>query len=478
MTSEITSVKKNTFYSAVTIFSRLFANVFIFWLLARFYGPEQFGIFTFAHALATTFIILADFGLDVLLITEISSHKSERKKIIENLFGIKLIFVSTAFLFMLLVSRFFPLGRRAFELILIFSFYLVFTSLSNFLYSIFRGYEKFIFETRASLITNILLIISSAILLFFRISTVYIALVFVTARLLGVLICFIYLKRLDSSIKIRISFSDFHLLKNKTFIFGLHLIFSYLFFQIDTFLLAKISGEYAVGIYQSVFKLIMLPLVIPDILINSLMPTLSRLHKESENEWLKLGSFMGKILIITIIPITTILYFYADKIIDLIYGLKNFGDAVFVLRVFSIILLVRFLLEPFALMLTTCDRQKIRLTTVMIATLLNITLNSYLIPKYGVDGAAIVSLIVNSFVGLIYVWFLRKNFMFWIMDYKNLMMIGLSLLVFMAINLLSSINFIIQIFIYIVFYLTIVVKFYLTKKEQEQLNLIIKKYSI
>lgn len=477
MSSELSLVKRNTFYSTITIFSRLFANVFLFWLLARFYGPEQFGIFTFAHALATTFIILADFGLDVLLITEISSNPGERKSIIEKLFGIKLGFVFIAFVLMLLVSRFFPIGRQSFELVLIFSFYLAFTSLSNFLNGIFRGYEKFIYETKASLIANISLIILSTLLLIFRVELIYIALVFVLTRILGVIVEFIYLRKIDNSLKIRINFSELGVLKNKTLIFGLHLIFSFLFFQIDTLLLAKMSGEYSVGIYQSVFKLIMLPLVLPDILINSLMPTLSRLFAENKNEWIKLGNFMGRLLIIAIIPITIILNFYAENIINLIYGVQKYGDAVLVLQIFGFILFVRFLLEPYALMLTTSNRQKIRLITVIFATILNISLNIYFIPKYGVNGAALVSLSVNFFVGLVYFWFLRKDFTSWIFNYKNLFLLALSLIVIYLIQEYLPIFFIIKILIFLVIYLIFVIIFYLTDQEYQQLKLLLKKFS-
>lgn len=478
MTGELTKVKKNTFYSAITIFSRLFANVFVFWLLARFYGPEQFGIFTFAHALATTFIILADFGLDVLLITEISAQPENRNEIIDKLFGIKLIFVFLAFILMLVSSQFFPIGRKSFLLIITFGFYLIFTSLNNFLFGVFRGFEKFLFETRVAFISNLFLIVISILFLILKFDLLFIALVFVFTRIFGTSLSILYLKKIYSDFKFRFDFSNLGILKNKTFIFGLHLIFSYLFFQIDTLLLAKLSGEYSVGIYQSVIKLIMLPLVIPDILTNALMPTLSRLYRNSNDEWLKLGGFMGRVLMMTIIPVSLILFSFSNEIINLIYGSKKFSDAVFVLKVFGIILFVRFMLEPFALMLTTSNRQKIRLVTVIIATVLNVSLNAYIIPRYDFNGAAVVSLIVNLFVGFTYFWFAKKGFIYWIFDYKNLVILLFSIIVVFALQNYLSVNFLLKILLFVSIYSVLIAIFYLTKAEQELLKSLIKKFSL
>lgn len=476
MNSEISLVKKNTFYSTITIFSRLFANVFIFWLLARFYGPEQFGVFTFAHALATTFIILADFGLDVLLITEIASNPDKRKEIIDKLFGIKLIFVLLAFFVMLIVSQLFPIGSKYFVLILVFGFYLVFTSLNNFMFGIFRGFEKFLFETRVAFISNVFLIFVSIIFLYLKVDLIFIAFLFMFMRVFGTVLSFIYLRKVYKNFKLDFNFSNLGILKSKSLIFGLHLIFSYLFFQVDTLLLAKIIGEYAVGIYQSVIKLIMLPLVIPDIFNNSLLPTLSRLYNNSETDWLKLGGLMGKILIIIIIPVTLFSFFYASEIINLIYGSKKFSDAVFVLQIFGFILFIRFLLEPFALMLTTSNRQRIRLYTVILATLLNVSLNIYFIPRFGVNGAAIVSLVVNSFVGFVYFWLLRRDFTFWLFDFKNLVLIVFSILIITLLQYYFSINFLLKILLFTSVYILFIVVFYLKKSEQEILMSILKKF--
>ncbi len=463
---ELSKIKKNTFYTVITISSRLIANVLLFWLLARYFGPELFGQFTFAHTLSTIFIVFADFGLDIILTTKLAADKGNDSKIFEKLLGLKVIFLILATSLMLLTSTTFNLNNETTKLVIIFSIYLIFTSSNNFFAGVFKGNEKFILETRVSILSNSFLVVSTIFLLIFNRSIIEIAFAFAFSRIIGTIYSILNLYKTDYKLTFKFDLSGFKLLGGKVLIFGFHLIFSFLFFQIDTLLLAKLKGAYSVGIYQAVFKLVMLPLVIPDILINSLLPTLSRYYTENKEEWIKLGSLMGKILFILALPFSTIMIFYSESIIEFAYGLNGYQDAVDVLKVFGIIILIRFVLEPFALMLTTSDRQFIRLITVLIATILSISLNYLIIPKYGVLGASFVSLVVNLFVGLIYFLSLKGNFSFWLFSIRQ----GIAIIIVFSVGYIFFkfiyLPTIVELPIILAIYTIIGYKYYLNKDEK------------
>lgn len=473
--SDFSKIRKNTFYSIITISSRLIANVFLFWLLARFYGPKIFGQFTFAHTLATTFIVFADFGIEILLTTKLAAEKGNSSKIFEKLLGLKFTFLLFALIFMILIGLSFELSDESYILIFVFAVYLLFTSLNNFFAGVFKGYEKFIYETRVSLLSNFLLIALTISLLLLHRSIIEIAVAFASSRIIGTIYSIYNLYRLDKELTFKPDLSGFKLLGSKVLIFGFHLIFAYLFFQIDTLLLAKFKGDYSVGIYQSVFKLVMLPLVIPDVFINSFLPTLSRYYSEDKKEWIRLGSIMGRILFICALPISVIMVFYSKEIINLVYGLKNYNDAVNVFRVFGLIILVRFTLEPFALMLTTSDRQIVRLITVIAATILNVTLNYFVIPVYDTLGASVVSLTVNTFVGIIYFTVLKDDFNFWLVNLKNLFALLTVFLIGFLFYELVNLNFLIEVMMILIIISVAGYKFYITNSEKEILKSFIRR---
>ncbi len=416
--SESVRIRRNTFFSLLSISSRLIANVLLFWVIARFYGPTIFGRFTFAHSLSYIFIIFADFGFDVLLTNEIARDRNRAAQIFRQFFSLKFVFTSLSlagmWLFMFIEG--FPADSR--KLMIIFSVYMVFTTLTNFLYALFKGLERLEYETKVSIFINVSLLILTLVLIYVKADIVLIATAFVFTRVLGFAVGIIYSRKLLKNITFSFIFTGFKQIKGKVFVFGFNLVFNYLFFQLDTILLALWKGDYDVGIYQSVFKLILIPLVIPDIFINTLLPVLSRLNVENIERWKRVGSVMNKILFIVIIPITIIFFVYAPQIIGLIYGAKKYAAAVPILRVFALTLFVRFNLEAYALMLTTSERQHIRMKVVIVATALNLVLNYFMIRSHGAYGAAVVSLITNSFVGLMYYLTTLPLFKEWMFNFK------------------------------------------------------------
>ena len=89
-------------------------------------------------------------------------------------------------------------------------------------------------------------------------------------------------------------------------------------------------------------------------------------------------------------------------VLSVAYGEGKFLEAIPVMRLFGLIVMVRYMFEVPALMLTTSHRQIQRMILVILATIFNFFLNSYAIPAYGIVGAATVSLATNFAVGVGY----------------------------------------------------------------------------
>lgn len=173
----------------------------------------------------------------------------------------------------------------------------------------------------------------------------------------------------------------------------------------------------------------MLPLVVPDIFVNTLLPTLSKYYVEDAEKWKSVGKLMSKSLLFIIIPFFLIMYVFSSQVIGLIYGGEDYVNAVPILEIFSLTLFIRFLLEPFALMITTSNRQSIRLITVISATIINFVLNYFAIPLYGAVGAAMVSLITNLFVAIVYLYFSWSLFKSWLINLRTIVVVSVVIII-------------------------------------------------
>ncbi len=415
-----TRIRWNTLFAFLSAAIRLTTNVVLFVGVARFFGPEGFGQFTTAHTLAGLFLLLADFGFDVLLTTEVARQRERAAEVLQQFLSFKVIFSVIAIAGMWLVLIVQEVSAPTRLLIFVFSFHVAFTALTNFFFALFKGFERLQHETKVSFFINLSLLCALVVLGSRRAPLEIIAAVFVGTRLLGLVASVWIARKFIALRQLRFSIKEWRASLKMVTVFGLHLIFGNLFFQLDTLLIAFWRGDHDVGIYQSVFKLIALVLVLPDVAINALMPVLSRFHGESVERWNSLGKLLNKTLFLVALPIAFIFFVYAEQLIQIVYGEKGFAEAIPILRIFAIIVLVRFGVETYALMLTTSQRQSTRMLIVMLATALNFALNAYLIPRNGILGAAVVSLATNIFVGFGYIVATRPFLPRWIVDFRRL----------------------------------------------------------
>jgi O-antigen/teichoic acid export membrane protein len=419
MSSQISKIRKNSLFSLLSSLIRLLSNFLLFVGIARLYGAEAFGSFTTAHALAIMFIMIADFGFDSFLATEIARDRSKSEDLTRRLLSLKIVFAVAATLAMSVLPLIRTLSSSTASLVEVLSLYVFLSAVTNFFFALFRGFEELHHETRITFTVNVLLLFSLGILGLFHARLIFVGSAFVLSRVIAVVMAARAMKLRLLMPQFRFSVAGWKNSWQQVSVFGLHALFGNLFFTIDTILIAFLCGDEATGIYQSVFKIVALVLVLPDIIMNSFLPVLARLHVEDENRWAAVGIFLNKILLLLSLPITLNLFIFSEQIIHIVYGTGSFVQAVPILQVFSIVILVRFIGETSGLILTTSRRQSIRMVTVLCATILNVSLNVLYIPKFGVMGAAVISLVTNTLVMATYVW--RSGFNVWKIDINGLM---------------------------------------------------------
>ena len=395
-------LRRNSFFALSSTAIRLLSNAVMFIVIARFYGPESFGQFTTAHTLSTIFILLADFGFDMLLTTQIAADNQRASVILPRMLGLKLVFSFFASTIMCAVPLLGNLSVQASKLIYIFSLYVFFSAALNFFFALFKGYEEFQHEALISLLLNVLLLVALIFLGFMKASLPWIACVFIGSRIFGLGLALLRSKKFIPSILPVWDLHWFRDIKSQVIYFGLFMIFGTLFFTLDTILLSFWKGDYQVGVYQAVFRIIAITLVIPDIAINTLLPTLTRFYVVDKDKWRRMGLLASKTLFFIALLLGFVIIFSAEEIITLAYGKGKFIEAIPILKIFGGVIIIRYSAEIPALMLTTSHRQSVRTVLVILATIINVGLNSFAIPKFNALGAAYTSLLTNLLVGISY----------------------------------------------------------------------------
>lgn len=189
------------------------------------------------------------------------------------------------------------------------------------------------------------------------------------------------------------------------------------------------KGPDKVGLYSVAVRLAESFNIIPIALMVSVLPLMSQYYKLSKNDFERIYQLSFKYLLIFIIPVASYISIYSDNIVSLFYG-KGFLLSGSALRILIWAEVFVFLGVVNNSILIAANKQKIDSIFTGTSAFVNIVLNLVLIPKYGIVGAAIASLVSYS-IGPIMGYFIPLTQLYSrCMFYYSMRPILVSLLVF------------------------------------------------
>jgi len=278
----------------------------------------------------------------------------------------------------------------------IMSFIIPFNTLINVIVSIYRGFDQVkptvyfqqILGNALFLIFMVLMIIfdQSFINIFYALAisivVTFILLLYYSIKKIQTLEIF-SIKSLKSPFSKELMASSFPLLI--TSIFGIIISWA------DTILLGIFRNTTDVGLYNAAVPLsqiISFPLAA---LLLIHLPIFTGLFAKNKNEEIKRSySILTKWLCYVTLPLFFLLFLYPEPIIILLFG-QNYISASFVLRISSIGLIIWNLAGPCGMTLVVMGRYRFEMFSWIFAAMMSVGLNIVLIPKYGIDGAAVAT---------------------------------------------------------------------------------------
>lgn len=180
----------------------------------------------------------------------------------------------------------------------------------------------------------------------------------------------------------------------------------------DILMLGKMETEENIGVYNAAFKIGYLALFFIASMNVVVMPKISELfHQKSFVEMKKVVNRSTQIVIVLTLPLALIIMFFSKQILG-IYG-DGFIQGSTCLVYITLGALFNAMTGNVDQILNMTDNQKKVRNIFFVGFILNVLLNLYLIPYYGIEGAALSSLITNVIVNLIFVYIIKKKLGFY-----------------------------------------------------------------
>ncbi len=377
-------------------------------LLTRHLGTEGYGSYTTIIAYVHIFISLANLGLYNILLRDIGKEGVGEEKITSDFFTLRLIGLILILPISILISFIFPYSSMIRAGIAIATIATLFLSLYQILIPIFQKHFKIIYVSFAELINRIIYV-SLAVFFLLKIKTGLIPIIWAMtiSALINFLLVFYFARRFDK-IRLRFNWTRWKKILREALPVGASIIFTLIYFRIDTIMLSLMKTPQDVGIYGLSYKILENLIFFPAMFVGFVVPILSRYVFKRIDKFKKVFQLSLNSILLAAIPLVTALIIIAPLIITFLAG-EAFIASSKVLQILAIAVGFIFLGSLYGQAVIVIKKQFWSMWVYFAGAVFNILANLYFIPHYSYIGAAITTTATEFIITLALIIIVSKT---------------------------------------------------------------------
>ena len=380
---------------------RIAVSLFVGIYVARYLGPERFGLLSYALSFVGIFVALATLGLDEVVVRELIKTPEQREKILGTSFLLKL--VGTLLMWAAILVAI-PLTENDLQtniLIIIIAFGVFFQAF-NVIDLSFQAEVKSKYVVHAQFIQlivsstiKIILIVNEAPLIWFA------SVFFLDAIVLALGLVFTYLHNSNKIFSWKWSYeTSKHLLHDSWPLIFAGIVVS-VYMKIDQIMIKEMLGAKEVGLYAAAVKLSEAWYFIPMAIASSLYPAIINARVYQKEVYYQKIQNLFDLMVWVAVSIALPTTFLSTLVVEFLYGKEYLGSSsVLIIHIWTAVFVFLGVASSKYLLAENFIKKTFYRT--FIGALLNIIMNYYLIGIIGIQGDAISTLISHFFAAYFY----------------------------------------------------------------------------
>ena len=370
--------------------------------VARYLGPEQFGLLSFAGAYVSLYSTFAILGLQEIVVRDLVREPDGARETLGTAAALQLI--GGLFAYGLIVTSIYflrpddPQAR------------LVVTILGSIMcFNVFEG-AAYWFESQVQ--SKYMVWVRNVVFLIF--AMVKVALILMDASLAAfawamvaegalaaVCLVVIFTWRVPSLRKlvVRMKRAVSLLRDSWALIFAGLAVMIYM--KIDQIMLGQMLGDEAVGIYSAAVRISEIWYFVPMVVVASVFPAILQTKQSNEHLYYERLQKLYDLMVIMSLGVAIPMTFLADPLVIFLFG-SEYSASGTVLSIHIWASLFVFLGVASGKWMLAENRQILSLQRASLGAILNIVLNFFIIPRFGINGAAWTSVFSYSVAGFVF----------------------------------------------------------------------------
>jgi O-antigen/teichoic acid export membrane protein len=457
-TSAKQTVAKNTVWLSISNFGGRIIKATIVIYGARVLGTTDWGIFSYAVALAGFFTSFMDPGINAILMREApKAEVKEKMAIFSTTLVMKLGFIAIAALFIAFVAPIFSTLPGAKVLLPIVILIFTFDTLREFFSSFIRSMEKMEWEAAIFLLTNLGIVAAGFVFLAVSKTAQSFAWAYAAGTAIGAIAALFVLRPYLKNI---FSFFSLHLIKptlSSAWPFAITGALGVLLTNTDILIISWMRTASDVGIYSAAIRIVQVFYIVPAVLQLSTLPLFARLARRDDEKF-RAGLERIVILVFLIsIPMALGGAILGTQIMGLVFG-AAYAPGGLAFRILMLTLIVDFPATIVSAAVFAYNRQKNLIVASLIGGIGNVIFDLMFIPRWGIVGSAVATLIAQIASNW-YLWHMMKkiNYFEVVPKLKIIVTAGVVMALATVLCLTLHINVILNILLSAIIYFTILI---------------------
>jgi PST family polysaccharide transporter len=395
--SLLRKVVENTGWQMTPKLLRVVVGLLVGVWVARYLGPKRFGTLNFAIAFAALFFPVAELGLPSIVVRDLVRHPDRRSEILSSAIVLRLAGAAVSIALIVLGSLLLrpgDMGSLAMTLAVGLSFIAQAWDIIDYDYQARMRPAPITITRSASLLTfsavKVTLILAHAPLICFAIA--------ITGEATMTAVVFRHLAgNLRLTAATRWQMLD---LLSSSWPLAISALSVILYMQIDQVMLGQMVGDRAVGIFSAAVRVSQSWFFVPMAVVAAAAPALTAAHQTSERDYHRQLLTVVRSLHWMGITAAVLLSGFSREIVRFLYG-ASYHEAAAVLAIHAWAGIFATLGVSSGAWFVNAGLLRLRMINTAVGAVVNCLLNLYAIPRFGVVGAAVSTLVSYGVAGFL-----------------------------------------------------------------------------
>lgn len=308
-------LKQSSFLIFAQVFGRIIGFFYTI-ILARNLGVEDFGLLTSALVYFSLISAISDFGLNRFLIREIAADQTKSLDLVWNISMFRLMITSLIFAIAAIILYLLDPDKLRVGLILLSILAIYPLSVAQTFDAIFVAKQKLQFSSIALIISSFATFLIGVSLVTNGFGAIGAVNALIWGQIVYLITFLLILWRTKMSILSHVNLQTFKKIALESLPYGFLGVIGLVYFRIDTLLLSYLKGNFETGIYAIAYRFLEVVVFIPGSLGTALFPHFSKLHIENPHriksllfKSLKVVGFVSLIIVLGYVLILPIIIY-------------------------------------------------------------------------------------------------------------------------------------------------------------------------